>query len=724
MENLRKNLSQRFYHSIRDNSITFFLFVVNKSKKMYNFLHYHKRGTIILKRPFATIGFSMLAAFLLVTNISHKTTVAFLAGATIVLCAFLLLKCLRKHSLIIFSLIGIIVFTFSFIATEKNYVNEETELKSKETIHGVVCQSPASSDYAFTYIIKPDNKSYKIRFSSQDNKFLEEGDYVNIQVGDFETSGETKFIRHSLSSRVYFTLFESGECFIEKTDETNFFYKNIGVVRRAFLNIVDMYLPSENGAIAKAMTIGDESEIDDNTIANFKYCGTSHLLVISGLHLSLWSFGIMKYLNKFSKLRKISTFIGIACLLLYASITGFSVSVLRAGAMVISVLVARIFNRDADSINSIGTALTFILIVNPFAPYSEVLWLTTFSTLGILVFSSSIRLWLKGKLCNIIFNENSIIDFILNSVSISLSVTVFTLPIFVFSYKMIPVASALSNLLMVEAAMVLMVLTVIGVVFHCISLYSLARTCFFAVGIIGKCLRLVAEKIGMSDWSTISLDNELYKHFIALFLICMLAVAVAKRYKKNILTPVAVTLSVIFMVLNMYCSKCEYNIATVDVIGTESNPIIILNSEDKNLLVGVHSRDKISTIREAAECHNKKLIDTVIITSSDNKTVSQIVNMEENLHVGKFISNATQVKISDSLSIDLENGEGYTIINSQNKSLLVINCEKTENLFEKGQMYDIILLYGENASEYEEYTKQFSPLIYVVEENEKISVEF
>lgn len=676
-----------------------------------------------MKRPFAVIGFSMLATFLLVTNISHKTTVIFLIGVIAAFCVFVLFKKLRKHMTIIFSLIGVIAFTFSFIATEKNYMDKETQFKSQDIIKGVVCQTPTNSDYAFTYVVKPHNESYKIRFSSQDNKFLTEGDYVNIKIGNFENSSDAQFVKFALSSRVYFTLFESEECTIEKTGETNFFYRNIGVIKRGFLSIVDRYLPGENGAMAKAMTIGDETEIDDNTIAQFKYCGTSHLLVISGLHLSLWSFGIMKYLNKFSKLRKLAPFIGIGCLLLYSSITGFSVSVIRAGAMVASVLIARIFNRDADSINSIGTALTFILLINPFSAFSEALWLTTFSTLGILVLSKPIQYRLVNVIGKELVNKYSILRFVLDSVSISLSVAVFTLPIFVFSYKMIPTASILSNLLMVEAAMVFMVLTVIGAVLHLISFYPLAKTCFFIVGLIGKYLRFTAEKIGMAEWSTISLDNELYGYFLILLVICMCIVLIARRYGKNILTPVAVILSVIFVLLTVYCNNYEYNTSTIDVVGTDSSPIIIVNSGENNLLLGLHSKKEISKIRTVMEEHNKKKLDLVAVTEIDNKSVSQIVNMKENLYVGKFVNDVSQIKLSDNLLVSLDEKNSCVVISSYGKTLLIVDCEKTENLFENEEMYDIILLYGENTVESKDRVKAFSKQVYVVKENERISVE-
>ena len=80
----------------------------------------------------ATIGFSMLLTFLLITNITHKMTIALLIGAIVTFCLFIILKRLRKHLNIILALIGVISFTISFIGAEKYYFNERKIMESEQ----------------------------------------------------------------------------------------------------------------------------------------------------------------------------------------------------------------------------------------------------------------------------------------------------------------------------------------------------------------------------------------------------------------------------------------------------------------------------------------------------------------------------------------------------------------------------------------------------------------
>ena len=122
-----------------------------------------------MKRPFAVIGSSMLIAFLVVSNITHKMTIAFLTGAVVIFSCFLIFKTLRKYLSVIFALIGAITFTFSFIGAEKYYLNEMESFENEQILTGVVCEIPTDSDYAFSYIIKPDNKNYKVRFVTGEN---------------------------------------------------------------------------------------------------------------------------------------------------------------------------------------------------------------------------------------------------------------------------------------------------------------------------------------------------------------------------------------------------------------------------------------------------------------------------------------------------------------------------------------------------------------------------
>lgn len=667
----------------------------------------------------ATIGFSMLLTFLIITNITHKMTVALLIGAMVIFCCFLIVKKLWKHLSIIFALFGFVIFTISFIAAEKYYFNEKLEMENEQFLSGVVCEMPKDSDYAFTYIIKPENKNYKIRYVSESDHFLREGDIVKVNGKCNDENQDKDLFGNLLSSKVYFTFFESDECSIKKTGEINYYYKNIGAVKRVFSEIVTKYLPGRNGAIARAITIGDKSELDEKVADYFKFCGTSHLLVISGLHLSLVSIFIVNFLNKFSKLRKYASYIGIACLLIYSAITGFSVSVIRAGAMVAAVLVARMFNRDADSINSIGLAVGFILLINPFAPFSVALWLSVLSTLGILAYSGELYTWINEKFQGNSITEKSVYQLIVKSFSISFATMVFTLPVFIFKFKMVSVVSVLTNFLMVDLALAMMICTFVGVFSHTIFLRPISQICFLITGLIGEFLHTIAEKIGMSEWSTISLEHKYYEYFFAVAVVCIAITLLIKKHKPDLIKYTTILLSLSFIILTIYCVRFSYNTPTIEIVGTDRNPIITVNYNNETVLIGTQKHKNIDIIKDILNKHNKKQLDMLVVTDNHSAVISETINIYNNFgETDTFFYTSVPAVFTETSKGSIR---GFSIkgdvradfiendfmsITANGKRVVIAECKNIENVFEKRESYDIIILYGKNVSEYEEYIKE------------------
>ncbi|MBQ4645663.1 MAG: ComEC/Rec2 family competence protein [Clostridia bacterium] len=690
-----------------------------------------------MKRPMATIGFSMLITFLLITNITHKMTVALLTGAIVIFSCFLIVKKLRKHLSIIFALFGFIVFTLSFISAEKYYFNEKAEMENEQYLSGIVCEMPKDSDYAFTYVIKLDNKNYKIRYVSETDHFLREGDIVKVNGKCDDENQDKDLFGNSLSSKVYFTFFESDECSIKKTGEINYYYKNIGAVKRAFSEVVTKYLPGRNGAIARAITIGDKSELDEKVTDYFNYCGTSHLLVISGLHLSLVSIFIVNFLNKFSKLRKYSSIIGLLCLLIYSAVTGFGVSVLRAGAMVAAVLVAKMFNRDADSINSIGLAVTFILLINPFAPFSAALWLSVLSTLGILAYSGKLYTWINEKFQGNSITEKSVYQLIVKSFSISFATMVFTLPVFIFKFKMVSVVSVLTNFLMVDAALVMMVSTFIGVLSHIIFLKPISQLCFLITGLIGEFLHVITEKIGMWEWSTISLEHKYYKYFFAIAIVCIGITLLMRKQKPYLLKFTTILLSLSFVVLTFYCVWFSYNTPTIEIAGTDRNPVITVNYNNETVLIGTQKHKNIDIIKDVLNKHNKKQPDMLVVTNNHSAVISETINFYNNF--GKvdtyFYTSAPKVfaetskgsirgfSIKGNVRADFIEYD-FMRITAKNKCVVIAECKNAENVFENKEDCDIIILYGKNISKYEDLIKenQNDVQVIVLATGEKITI--
>lgn len=139
------------------------------------------------------------------------------------------------------------------------------------------------------------------------------------------------------------------------------------------------------GPISKAVTIGDKSDFDSYLYSIYNSSGVSHILAISGLHVTLIAFCFQKLLVFLSVSKKTSSLIAAVVVLLYASFVGFTPSVTRAAVMLLAIMLSKIFLERADSITMMFIALGILLFINPYSLFSVSLELSFLASLAILV---------------------------------------------------------------------------------------------------------------------------------------------------------------------------------------------------------------------------------------------------------------------------------------------------------------------------------------------------
>lgn len=662
-----------------------------------------------MKRFFALSAFVVLICFFILSKLSLTALLWFLGAFGIALVFTLLIKKLRKNLILVCILLSVVIFSGRFVVGELEYLRAFDKNNTVSEITGIVCQSPSFSDFAGTYIIKVDGEDYKIRYISQTDKGFRQGDKVCGKVLFEAGTEEVELFESSLASKVYFNCFETEEYSLISTGEGSLFYSALGSIKEWFVDTVSLYLPSDNGSIAIAMSIGDRSMLSDSLINTFNYSGTSHLLVVSGLHLSLWSVSIIRLLDKKRSFRKHTVPIGLCSLFFYSALTGFSIPVLRAGIMVLFTLLGRIFKRASDPINSIGLAVVVIMLLNPFTAYSVSFWFTLLSTLGILVYSNRLTDWIGSFKAFKGIKKSKAFEFVVPTFSVSASTSIFTMPIFIFRFGIMPIASFISNLLMVSAALFGMVGAVFGSLLHLFGITPFAEFTFSLVGTIMHYLEFIAQTVGLWEWSTISVTNPLYKLFAIGLIITAAIVFLAYRKSINLIKPAGALVAIIFTLTSLYCVAFEHNVPTVEVSSFDGNVICLVTYQGKNIVLGTGKSDQTDLTVEKLQHHNEKQIDTLIVTDRNNYTVSRMTKLLKSINVKNtiFPDEISEPLFIDKLTVDISNSEHYCTINYENANLLIINSPYCENLFKSEKKYDIIILSSEALENY----SYLSPLL-------------
>ena len=139
----------------------------------------------------------------------------------------------------------------------------------------------------------------------------------------------------------------------------------------------------EDAAMLAAMLTGDRTWLEHRVRVGFERTGSFHLLVVSGLHLAIFS-GIIFWLAKRLRLSRLWASVAtIALSFAYALFTGFGHPVQRSFWMVALYLIGRLLWRDRSALNAIGFAALVMLAADPGSLFDSSLQMTLLSVLAI-----------------------------------------------------------------------------------------------------------------------------------------------------------------------------------------------------------------------------------------------------------------------------------------------------------------------------------------------------
>ncbi|MFZ0734394.1 MAG: ComEC/Rec2 family competence protein [Candidatus Sulfotelmatobacter sp.] len=136
-------------------------------------------------------------------------------------------------------------------------------------------------------------------------------------------------------------------------------------LHRSVVSKVNELWPAREAALINAMVIGEEAFIDRDTRIDFQRSGTYHILVVSGMNVSILAFVVFWTLRRIRLSELLSTLITIACCVGYAFLTEVGAPVWRATLMCAVYLCTRLLYRDRAMLNAIGAAALALLIIDP-----------------------------------------------------------------------------------------------------------------------------------------------------------------------------------------------------------------------------------------------------------------------------------------------------------------------------------------------------------------------
>ncbi len=241
---------------------------------------------------------------------------------------------------------------------------------------------------------------------------------------------------------------------IEKIGHEKSFYEPFVKINQIIKNKLQENYNEQSSNILKALILGDKTQIDSNIKENFQNNGLSHILAISGMHVSCIILISQKILDKISKSNNKKKIILVILLTIYGLIIGFIASAIRAIIMANLILIAKLIYRKNNKFIDICIACLIIIIYNPYYIIDSGFLLSFGATIGI------IYIFLK---INKIEIKNKFIKYFFEIFVVNIAVNISILPIIIYFFKKVSITFFITGLIMTPLVFLIEVLGVVSI---------------------------------------------------------------------------------------------------------------------------------------------------------------------------------------------------------------------------------------------------------------------
>ena len=214
-------------------------------------------------------------------------------------------------------------------------------------------------------------------------------------------------------------------------------------LKDSLVRVYDTMLSGKEAGAMIAMLLGEKHLLDDGVRKLYQQNGISHILAISGLHVSLIGMFFYTMLKRCRVPIPAAALLSAFIVYSYGVLTNFSVSTNRAVVMMCIMLFATLAGKTYDMLSALSLSALVILLQNPLQLLSAGFLLSFGAILGIAILLPALRGLIPAK--------NPIIDGFL----VSLSAQIATTPVILWFFYQFPVYGVFTNLIILPFVTVL-----------------------------------------------------------------------------------------------------------------------------------------------------------------------------------------------------------------------------------------------------------------------------
>ena len=426
----------------------------------------------------------------------------------------------------------------------------------------------------------------------------------------------------------------------------------------------DRLLPRREAGFLRAMVLGDGSGISEADMTNFRQLGVSHILVVSGMHITVLA-GFLQLLLKRLPVRKaVGNALTALVILLFLALSGFQPSASRGAAMFVVLLLADSAGRRSDGLNSLGLAVLAVCLFNPFAGGDLGFALSVTATLGIvLLYQPLARVFLGKPGKGLAFK-------LWKPAAVSLAATAAallgTFPVQMAVFGGFPLLLPVANFLMAVPGTAVLYLGFCGSFLTLLPATApLAAPFVWAAGWASRLLLRMAQTLSQWKGTFLSLSSgPLLAVTAGLLLLLIAAVLVGKdRTLRAVIAGAMAALVLSGGVFQGWLDR-DQAVFVLPASGTDSCVVLVRNHQAAVLSLGGY---RTSAVNEILQRHNVTQVETLCLPVSTPESREAAVQVLEEygakalvLPQDGYVGRDLELALGDTEPVCLPAGESFS----------------------------------------------------------------
>lgn len=319
----------------------------------------------------------------------------------------------------------------------KRYCGENVSL----TVH--ISGYPEETDYGCRVEAKLGGGTVLV-YLKKDCLTLKPGDTVTLEA-EVVDAGESS--DYYLSEDITLLAFQNSEPEVCTAASVPLKYLPLQFAKTLQAHIRRLF-PDDTEGFVLALLTGDKSGLTYRLTTQLSTTGLSHVMAVSGLHVSLLVGLVMTLFRK----KRAAAFVSCAVVVFFAAMLGFTPSVTRAAVMNIVLLLAPLAGKENDPPTSMGLALLSVLLWNPWALTSLSLQLSYLAVAGILLFAEKATAWQERHFSvretgHITRLPGRLLRWAQKSLAVTFGASVLTVPLALLRFETASLIAPIANLL-------------------------------------------------------------------------------------------------------------------------------------------------------------------------------------------------------------------------------------------------------------------------------------